>query len=76
MIEIPAILILIVIVWWIAHKVGFKKGKKDADLDTYRYGFKNGRNTIEREIFDLAKEKDEEILRRVQNFARNYEEED
>ena len=76
MIEIPAIIIVIIIVWFIAHKRGFKSGKKEADLDTYRYGYKKGTEVIEKEIFDLAKEKNEEILRRVQNFARNYKGED
>ena len=72
MIEIPAIIIVIIITWFIAHKRGKKKGKKDADLDTYRYGFKNGVDSIERELYQLSSEDDIEIIRRVKKFAHNY----
>lgn len=51
---------------------GRKKGKKEINMELYRDGYDNGIKTIEKEVFDLSKEKDSEILKRIKNFAENY----
>lgn len=70
--EVLIIIVLLYFLCYFFYMKGRKRGKKEISMELYRDGYDNGVNSIEKEVYDLSKEKDGEILKRIKNFAENY----
>ena len=74
-IEVLIIIVFLYSLCYFFYNRGRKKGKKEINMELYRDGYDNGVNLIEKEVYDLSKEKDGEIIKRIKSFAENYTEE-
>lgn len=67
----------IIIFSFIFYHIGFtngkKKGKKDNDELNYHNGYKEGIKIIEEEIYLLSKLSNTEIIKRIKNLGKKYE---
>jgi len=64
------VIILIIIACKLTWNIAYKKALDKCDDEKFREGYKKGKCCIEDEIKELAKLSNQEILKRVKDFAR------
>lgn len=69
---IMIIILLLFIIYKYGYNKGYNHGKKNTDEREKELGYKLGKSKIENEVFELSKENDNEIVKRIKNFAKNY----
>ena len=67
------VIILIIIAYKLTWNIAYKKALNKCNDEKFREGYKKGKCCIEGEIKELIKLSDEEILKRVKNFAKKAE---
>ena len=64
------VIIVIIIVCKFTWNIAYKKALKKCDEKKFYEGYKKGRCCVEDEIRELIKLSDEEILKRIKDFAK------
>ena len=64
------VLIVLIIVGKLSWNRGRKRGKEECTVEEYNKGFKAGKESVEKDIRELEKLPDKEILQRIHNFGK------
>jgi len=70
MVEFLLIVLLIAVVYRLTYNYAFKKGKKNVNMQIFNEGHKKGIDCVEEKIKKLSELPNEEIIKRIKNFAK------